>query len=123
MRRTRVLLISNDSDPAGAAAGALVAGGYDVRREHDSIAGLIAVEEWRPDLVVLDWCMPFISGSIFLYALKTNLERPPEVIALVEPGAEAEARGAGVRETIEKPISVMLLERRVGQILDGAVLQ
>ena len=40
----------------------LVQAGFDVAQAHDGQAAMTMIEDWHPDLVVLDWMMPHISG-------------------------------------------------------------
>ena len=37
--------------------------GFDVAQAHDGQVALAMIEDWHPDLVVLDWMMPYISGT------------------------------------------------------------
>ena len=40
----------------------LAQAGFDVAQAHDGQAALAMIEDWHPDLVVLDWMMPHMSG-------------------------------------------------------------
>jgi CheY-like chemotaxis protein len=104
MRVTRVLLVGAHAALADAAA-ALTAAGYAVRRECGSLAGLVAVQEWQPAVVVLDWAQPFLTGEIFVEVLQTGLATPPLVIALQEEAGEATGFGqrAGVAAVLPQP--------------------
>jgi len=46
--------------------------------------GLILVEDELPDLVILDWAMPHITGAIFLGAVVAGLKEPPPVLVLAD---------------------------------------
>jgi two-component system phosphate regulon response regulator PhoB len=41
----------------------LVQAGFDVAQAHDGQAAMTMIEDWHPDLVVLDWMMPHMSGN------------------------------------------------------------
>jgi DNA-binding response OmpR family regulator len=46
--------------------------GYEVRRASDGIQGLELVEEFRPDLILLDLKMPNMSGDEMLQELRAT---------------------------------------------------
>ena len=93
MARTHALVLIVDDDVAQAeqVAAVLEAVGFRTVRAADAVEGLVAVEERQPDLVVLDWQLPFIDGRIFIRALRAGLERPPPVVVLAPPEVAAEA--------------------------------
>ena len=79
---TRVLVVHADGETAVPIVAALLKKGYDVHWELDSLAGLKAVEEWAPSLVLLDWGLPFVTGPVVHCALRGALAHPPPVVAL-----------------------------------------
>ena len=76
----RRILVVDDSEGAAAVSDALTAVGYLVSRTARGLAGLVAVEEEAPALIILWWAMPFIDGRIFLTALRSGLTAPPPVV-------------------------------------------
>lgn len=44
----------------------------EIREAEDGAAGLDAVSEWKPDLVLSDWNMPNMTGIQFLTALRES---------------------------------------------------
>lgn len=85
-----VLIVDDDAAQAEQVAAALEAAGFRTLRAADAVEGLVAVEEQQPDVIVLDWELPFIDGSIFIRALRAGLERPPPVVVLAPPTLAAE---------------------------------
>jgi len=61
-RRKRILVIEDEADVATLLRGRLEAAGYEVRVEHEGLAGLRSAAEYRPDLVVLDLMLPDSDG-------------------------------------------------------------
>lgn len=114
----RILIIDDDQQRAAAMERALSGDGFAVLRAADSLDGLIAVEEQRPDALILSWSMPFISGSILLYALQKGLETPPPVIALTAtPEERRVALLMGVHAALDVPPNVVLLQHLVRDAL------
>lgn len=115
---TRVLIVDGDRTRADRIAVALRAAGYPVLSVHDSLDGLIAVEDEKPELVVLDWAMPFIDGATFLYALRAGLTSPPPVLALLgmedDPGP---ALRAGAGTAFRFPADIPRLVRTVRELI------
>lgn len=100
MCAVRVLLVWADARLGQAAASSLSAAGFSVRVESDGLSGLIAVEEWRPAVVVVEWTLPFITGSIFVSIVQTRLLQPPPVIVLAAASEAAAAAGSGAAAVI-----------------------
>lgn len=113
----RRILVVDDGD-GGAVADALADIGYSVSRTARSLAGLVAVEEEEPSLVILSWAMPFIDGRIFLAALRTGLTTPPPVLALVNPTDDPlPVHEAGAQAVLSKPVDSRTLIREVRRLL------
>jgi PAS domain S-box-containing protein len=58
-----ILVVDDDPDVRQLLAASLDALGYQVREASDGNAGLLALEESRPDLLVLDFAMPGMNGA------------------------------------------------------------
>ncbi|MDG1862918.1 MAG: phosphate regulon transcriptional regulator PhoB, partial [Yoonia sp.] len=83
----------------------------------DGEAGLLAVAEDPPDVIVLDWMMPHLSGIEVCRQLKTRPEtRPIPIIMLSARSEEVDmVRGleTGADDYVVKPYSVSELIARV----------
>ena len=60
--KKKILLIDDDPDFVEAVKVIVENGGYDVKVAYDGKEGLEAVEEEKPDLIVLDVMMPVMNG-------------------------------------------------------------
>ena len=58
-----VLLIDDDNDLRNVLAGALTTLGYKVQEASDGPSALRALDEFRPDVVVVDFAMPGLNGA------------------------------------------------------------
>jgi two-component system phosphate regulon response regulator PhoB len=105
-------------------ARALTMAGHGVSRTTDSMEGLILVEDEMPDLVILDWAMPHITGAIFLGAVVAGLKEPPPVLVLAEEDTDLVAiQKAGASLCLDRQVELAticahaqtLAHRRAGQ--------
>lgn len=91
-----------------------------VREAVDGQDALIQCEESSPDVVLLDWNMPVMSGMEFLQALSSaRIETRPKVIfcttengighikAAVEAGADEYVMKPFDRETLESKLAIV----------------
>ncbi len=114
---TRILIVDDDAVQAAAIIRVLTAAGYAVSHRRDGFAGLIAVEQEQPALVVLDWTLPFITGEIFLHALQAGLDRPLPVVALLPADVAGYLQPAGVAAGLPTPVDGATLVRVVREVL------
>ncbi len=84
-----VLVIDDDSDVRGFIAAALEEQGYRVREAADGAEGLAEIEREKPDLVIVDFIMPGLSGSEV--ARKIRAKKPSQPILFVSGYSETDA--------------------------------
>ena len=91
--------------------------GYRVSKAHDGEEGLLIVAEDAPDVIVLDWMMPHLSGIEVCRRLKSrSATRTIPVIMLSAKSEEVDkVRGleTGADDYVVKPYSVSELMARV----------
>jgi DNA-binding response OmpR family regulator len=113
----RILVVDDDSDIRDMLSFKLAHAGFDVHTEEDGEAGLAAAQQLAPDVVLLDWMMPGLTGPEVCQALREEPDtaRLP-VILLTAKAQEADVeRGfaAGATDYIVKPFSPRELVARV----------
>jgi two-component system phosphate regulon response regulator PhoB len=95
--------------------------GFKVATAMDGEAALVAVDEARPDLVVLDWMLPHVSGLEVCRQLRRKPEtRDLPIIMLTARGEESDrVRGleVGADDYVAKPFSPSELIARVRAVL------
>ena len=92
---------------------------HEARIAEDGRAGLDAVREWSPDLVILDLTLPELDGYQVLSAIRRDRNAVP-VIILTARGEEADkVRGfrLDADQYVTKPFGVLELLERVGALL------
>ena len=95
--------------------------GYDVTVAGDGEEALILVDERQPDLVVLDWMLPKVSGIEVCRRLRSRPEaRNVPIIMLTARGEETDRiRGldTGADDYVVKPFSMTELTARIRAVL------
>ena len=121
MAPARVLIVDDDPDIRALVTYRLTASGYEVVCAGDGEAGLAAAREHAPDLVLVDWMMPRLTGVELCGRLRADpaLADIPVVLltARSDDLAMRGGREAGVDAYITKPFSPRELVARVEDIL------
>lgn len=119
--RMQVLVVEDEPAQREVLAYNLEAEGYDVRRAENGEEAMLLIEEAAPDLIILDWMMPLLSGIEVCRRVKTRPEtRDIPVIMLSARSEEVDAvRGldTGADDYVIKPYNLRELMARVrGQL-------
>jgi CheY-like chemotaxis protein len=108
-----ILVIDDDPDVRGFIADALEDQGYRVRQAADGREGLAEVERGRPDLVIVDFIMPGMSGADVARKIRAKL--PDQPILFVSGYSETDAvkRTAPDAPLLAKPFRADALNKAV----------
>ena len=89
--------------------------GYQVSVASDGFAGLTTARESEPDLVILDWMLPGISGLELCRRLRTTGNMVPVILLTAKDDVKSRVAGldAGADDYVVKPFSVEELLARV----------
>ena len=117
MIRPTVLLVEDEPAQREMLAYNLEAEGFDVIIADNGEDGLILVDENDPDLIVLDWMMPQLSGIEVCRRLKSNSKTRHIPVIMLSARAEEVDRVRGLEtgadDYVVKPYSVIELMARV----------
>ena len=95
--------------------------GYSVAVADDGEEALVSIDERQPDLVVLDWMLPKVSGIEVCRRIRNKAEtRNLPVIMLTARGEESDrVRGldTGADDYLTKPFSMVELNARIRAVL------
>lgn len=123
----RILIVDDEPDVATYLATALRVNGYDTTVANSVEAGLVEIEQARPDLVCLDIMMPKESG-VSMYCRLRQDDATRDIPVIIISGAVGEGRfdihAYPVDTTVppperflEKPVDVDVLLKTVGDLL------
>jgi CheY-like chemotaxis protein len=119
-RHRRVLVVDDNADAGEALEELLRTSGHVVRRVRDGRSALRAVQEFRPDVVLLDLAMPRMDGYEVARRIRTRHPRV-RVVAVTgysQPQHHRRAAESGITDLLVKPVRIDALQR----LLDGAAL-
>jgi len=89
--------------------------GYEVDVAHDGLSGLMTARNVDPDLIILDWMMPGLSGVEVCRRLRQTGSQVPVILltAKDEVSDRVEGLDAGADDYVVKPFSIEELLARV----------
>ncbi|MBW4641103.1 MAG: response regulator transcription factor [Gloeocapsa sp. UFS-A4-WI-NPMV-4B04] len=89
--------------------------GYQVSVTHDGLSGLTAAREFHPDLVVLDWMLPGLSGLEICRRLRATGDKVPIILLTAKDEISDRVVGldAGADDYLIKPFSIEELLARI----------
>lgn len=125
----RVLLVEDDDDTREAYAATLTELGAEVRAEASAAAGLAALEEYHPQVILSDIAMPGEDGFSFIQKVR---RRDPEqsgrvpaaaLTALASDQDRQRAMQSGFQLHVPKPIDSARLAAVVGILADWTAVR
>lgn len=89
--------------------------GYEVTVTHDGLSGLMAARDREPDLILLDWMMPGLSGIEVCRRLRSTGVSVPVILLTAKDDISDRVTGldAGADDYVVKPFSIEELLARV----------
>jgi two-component system NtrC family sensor kinase len=109
MSKETILIVDDNKEIVSALSDVLESKGYAVLSAHNGRHGLRLALEQKPDLILLDWNLPQLSGYQVLQALRDRGNQSPVVLMTIY-GSESVAVQAfrlGIRDYIPKPFRVV----------------
>jgi two-component system cell cycle response regulator DivK len=104
----------------------LNAHGHQTEPVTDSREALDAARTFKPDLVITDIQLPYVTGIELMELLRADEELKDvpimAVTAYAAAGDDERIRAAGAQAYVSKPISVMRFAETVDQLLEGGRL-
>ncbi len=121
MEKKRIVVIGNHWETQMMATCVLEGAGYDTITLFDRRAALRAVQDIRPDLVLLDMALPKLKSWQIIRSLRqdSRTENVPimGIVAEHERGEAAAMARGGLVDVFSRPIDNLSLVRRVRRIL------
>lgn len=121
MNAKRILIVEDEQPIREMVMFSLAGAGFDVREAADARQAQACIAERLPDLVLLDWMLPGISGIDFARRLKReDLTRELPIIMLTARAEEedtVQGLESGADDYITKPFSPKELVARIRAVL------
>ena len=89
--------------------------GYEVMVANDGLSGLSTARESQPDLIILDWMLPGVSGVEICQRLRSTGDKVPVILLTAKDEVSDRVKGldAGADDYMVKPFSIEELLARV----------
>jgi two-component system phosphate regulon response regulator PhoB len=124
MSAKQILVVEDERPIREMIAFGLRRAGFEVREAMDARSGRAEVANQRPDLLLVDWMLPDISGLEFTRALKRDRETSELPVIMLTARAEEGDKVAGLEggadDYITKPFSPRELLARINAVLRRA---
>lgn len=110
-----ILLVEDETKLARFIELELTSEGYQVSIAHDGIAGLTLARESDPDLAILDWMLPGLTGVELCRRLRATGSKIPVILLTAKDEISDRVTGldAGADDYVVKPFSIEELLARV----------
>ncbi len=111
----RILIVEDEEKLAKFVQLELGYEGYEVTVANDGLSGLMAARDTEPDLILLDWMMPGLTGVEVCRRLRSTGAMMPVILLTAKDGIEDRVAGldAGADDYVLKPFSIEELLARV----------
>lgn len=111
----RILLVEDEVKLARFIELELTSEGYEVSVAHDGMEGLTLARETNPDLAILDWMLPGMTGVEICRRLRSTGSAIPVILltAKDEIGDRVAGLDAGADDYVVKPFSIEELLARI----------
>ena len=117
MNDKKILVVEDDKDLISLIKFNLKSEGFNVLLSPNGEDGLFTAKEEKPDLILLDWMLPILSGIEVLQRLKNNKDTKSIPVSLITAKGEEndKIRGlnSGADDYIVKPFSTKELIARI----------
>src|SRR5919204_6595709 len=114
----RVLVVDDEPSITDAVATALRYEGFETREVATGRAAETAIDEFRPDLIVLDVMLPDLDGFAIARRLRDGRHRTPVIFLTAKDSTEDKLAGLAIGDDyVTKPFSLAEMVARVRAVL------
>jgi len=113
----KVIIVEDDQNYAEILKRVIIKNGYHVKIAYDGVDGFNQMVEWKPDVAIVDWMMPGMSGIDLVKKIKEHQELKFCYVIMLTARIETEDKitglEAGADDFITKPVDFGELIARV----------
>ncbi len=113
----KVLIVEDDKSYAEILKRVITKNEYEIKLAYDGKEGLELSTEWKPDVIIVDWMMPGMSGIELISKLREDPELKFSYIIMLTARVETEDKitglEAGADDFITKPVDFGELIARI----------
>ncbi|HEU4602598.1 MAG TPA: phosphate regulon transcriptional regulator PhoB [Steroidobacteraceae bacterium] len=117
----QILIVEDERPIREMIAFGLRRGGFEVREAPDVAAARASIANQRPDLVLIDWMLPDMSGLELTRAIKRDKETQDVPVIMLTARAEEQDKvmglDSGADDYVTKPFSARELLARINAVL------
>jgi DNA-binding response OmpR family regulator len=111
-----ILIVDNATGFAECAADILSERGCEVEVAEDGEGGLLAIEEQKPSLIIIDSNLPGIRGEKTIEIIRRKYQRLP-IIGISAEDRAIQMRDAGATTFLKKPFEIPELLSTISELL------
>ncbi len=113
----KVLIVDDDASYTEILKRVIAKNGYEIRVAYDGLEGFNQTLEWKPDVMLVDWMMPGMSGIELVKKIKEHPELKFCYVIMLTARAETEDKITGLEsgadDFITKPVDFAELLARI----------
>lgn len=113
----KVLIVDDDANYAEILRRVIAKNNYEIKIAHDGAEGFEQTLEWKPDVILVDWMMPVMSGIEFVQKIKEHPELKFCYVIMLTARVETEDKITGLEsgadDFITKPVDFAELLARI----------
>jgi len=117
----QILVVEDERPIRDMVAFGLKRAGFEVREAEDSRSARISLTDRRPDLVLIDWMLPDMSGLELTRAIKRDRDTRELPVIMLTARAEESDKVAGLEggadDYVTKPFSLRELVARINAVM------
>jgi two-component system phosphate regulon response regulator PhoB len=121
MTAKQILIVEDERPIREMIAFGLRRGGFEVREAHDVKSARASIADRRPDLVLVDWMLPDMSGLELTRALKRDKETQDVPVIMLTARADEQDKvmglDGGADDYVTKPFAPRELLARINAVL------
>lgn len=120
--KKKVLIVDDDAEIVELMTDVLVRDGrFDVKTASSGYEAGIQTQQFRPDVILLDYMLPDVNGNVVCHTIKQNPEfeniKIIIVSGVIKPEEIEDLLSSGAEDFIKKPFNIVELTDKIASVL------